>query len=171
MQVLGVPLARFLAIVGVAYTVLLIGLTIWWRPGWRRFGALMAGTFAAALLGPLIEGVAHWAGFWHYTFDSDTPPIGPLILYPLGMINFFIMGLISWRIGRRWGMRGQAAYLAFITVTGPARDYFESDRWFNLIHFGSGILPIVWDLFAWFAPLLIIITVSEKVAGPSYVAH
>ena len=166
MRVLGIPFATFLTIIGIAYALILIALTIWWRPGWRRFGALMCGTLAAALVGPLIEGVAHWAGFWRYTLDSDTR-IGPLLFYPLGMLGFFVMGLIAWRIGRRWGMRGQVVYLALITVTGPVRDYFEADRWFNVIRFGSGILPIVWDLFAWFALLSIVIVVSEKVASPS----
>ena len=166
MRVLGIPVATFLPIIGIAYTIILITLTIWWRPGWRRFGALMVGTFAAALVGPLIEGVAHRAGFWRYTLDTDTL-IGPLLFYPLGMLGFFVMGLIAWRIGRRWGMRGQVVFVALITVTGPVRDYFEADRWFNVIRFGSGILPIVWDLFAWFALLSIVIVVSEKIASPS----
>jgi len=161
-------LAKFLAVVAGIYTVALIVLTMWWRPGRRRFGALVCGTFAAAMLGPLLESVAHWAGFWRYALASDTPA-GPLLFYPLGMINFFVLGLIAWRIGQRWGIRGQGAYVAFISVTGPIRDYFEADRWFNIVRFGSGIFPFVWDLFAWFSLLSIIILVNEKMAGPSYV--
>jgi len=164
-RVLGIPVATFLTIIAIIYSIILIALTIWWRPGWRRFVALMCGTLAVAVVGPLIEAVAHRAGFWRYTLDSDTL-IGPLLFYPLGMLSFFLMGLIAWRIGRRWGMRGQAVYLAVIAVTGPVRDYFEADRWFHIMRFGPGILPIVWDLFAWLALLSIIIVVSEKIGGP-----
>src|SRR5262245_11715658 len=86
-RVLGIPVATLVAIVGIAYTLILIALTIWWRPGWRRLGALMCGTLAAALVGALIEGVAHRAGLWRYPMENDTP-IGPLPFFALGMHAF-----------------------------------------------------------------------------------
>src|SRR5262249_42312406 len=46
--------------------------------------------------------------------------------HPLNAIIFAIVALIGWRIGRRFGMRGEAIWVSTVAIINPPGDYFAA---------------------------------------------
>ncbi len=73
----------------------------------RRFaGALCGGLVFAFLLTP-------------YRLAIATPV--PLLVYSAGVVGGTMLSLIGWRVTRRFGWRGQIAFIAIISIGGPLR--------------------------------------------------
>jgi hypothetical protein len=150
------------------YACVLVGAVRVLRPGARRTVGALAGGVAAALVGVVIEAVAHQQGFWHYT-ENDTP-VGPAFIHPFNVIIFALIALIAWRIGRRFGVRGQAIYVGAEAIINPPGDYIVAVQWFGMIKIGPGVslaLMALMDIAAWGILSTVSLAVMQRVAGPS----
>ena len=73
----------------------------------RRFaGALCGGLAFALLLTP-------------FSLAISTPV--PLLVYSASVLGGTMLSLIGWRVARRFGWRGQVAFIAFVAIGGPLR--------------------------------------------------
>ena len=89
------------------FLVVLGGAVYFTQPRIRRFaGALCGGLVLALLMMP-------------YRFASDTP--APVLVYSVSVVGCTILPLIGWRVTRRFGWRGQIAFIAIISISGPLR--------------------------------------------------
>src|SRR5207249_1640037 len=67
------------------------------------------------------------------------------------VIVFTLIALIGWRIGRRFGVRGQAIFVGTIAFISPAGDFVAAVHWFGIIKINESVLPalILMDFVAW----------------------
>lgn len=160
-------LTRLLIVATCVYASVLVGALRVLRPGARGTLGALAGGVAAALVGVAIEAVAHRRGFWHYTSDT---PVGPALIHPLNVIVFAIIALIAWRIGRRFGVRGQAIFVAAVAIVSPSGDYVAAVRWLGMIEIGPSVsltrIALI-DVAAWAILSTVALAVMQRVAGPS----
>jgi len=129
----------------------------------RTIGALSGGV-AVAVVGVVIEGLAHARGWWRYPFNDTA--YGPPLIYPVVVLLFAALALVSWRVTRRFGWRGQAVFLSAVTVLGTVRDY-RIAAWFpQLIVFAPGIGTVLVDAACWAGLVALAQIVMRLVSGP-----
>src|SRR4051794_31118750 len=86
----------------------------------RRVIGAMAGGAAAGLLGIGAIALCEKLGWWWVPFASS-PYF--LALFYLGLaISLMPIYLITWRVDRRFGLRGLAVFVGIVTLIGPPRD-------------------------------------------------
>jgi len=157
-------LNTILIIATCGYACVLIAVIRVVRAGRRQTVAALAGGVAASVMAAAIEGMAHSQGLWHYR-ENDTP-FGPVITHPLNAIVFAIVALIGWRIGRRFGMRGEAIWVGTVAIINPLGDYFAAVHWLGIIKIDRSMLPglILMDIAAWGVLSAVALAVMNRVA-------
>jgi hypothetical protein len=113
----------------------------------RVFGAVVAGSVATAI-GIGFDVVGDAMGWWHYTMVRT--PYGPPLMYvALGLWYGVGVTLIGWRVIRRFRRRGLIAFIGFMAVYGPLRDYAASPLTKGTVQVISpDIMPLV-DMALW----------------------
>ena len=129
----------------------------------RITGALIGGV-AVGVVGVGVEALAHAMGWWHY--PSVETPYGPPLMYPVVVLLFAALALIGWRITRRFGWRGQAAFLIAVAILGTLRDYRVAAWLPEFIVFAPGIRIALIDAACWGGLLAFAQAVMRLVAGP-----
>jgi hypothetical protein len=88
-------------------------------------------------------------------------------MYPVVILLFAALCLIGWRVSRRFGWRGQAAFLGAVTVWGTLRDYRVAAWRPDFIVFAPGIGVVFVDAACWAVLLAFALGVMHLVAGPA----
>jgi hypothetical protein len=147
-------------------TLAILGGVAWFsRATPRRLAGAIAGGAAFMLLFLGQAGVADSMGWWRYAF-GDMPRV-PWLLFGAGLICYgAILGLISWRVTRRFGWRGQLAVIAAMSVLGPVRDHMGAALT-ELIVIVPGVLPLIAWAMLWASNVALLQAVMRLVAGPS----
>ena len=120
---------------------------------------------AVAVVGFGVEVLCQAYGFWRY--PSDDTGRGPLLMYPLLVLNWAVLSLIGWRVMRRFGWRGEIVFLAVVTVQGTLRDYFEAGQALGLIVLAPGLTTVLVDVVCWAGLTALAQGVMRLVAGPA----
>ena len=132
--------------------ILFLVIAVLIRPPWKIIGcALIAGLVVGGvnMLGDL---VANAFGLWHFPFTEAA--VAPPYMY-LNSVLFYgagIIGLLGWRIRRKWGWKGAIIFLLVFPFFALARDASGSaiaDTSGALIIWGPGGAPYVADFFLW----------------------
>jgi hypothetical protein len=158
-------MTRILILAWCVYGSLLLAAIYFTRATTRRVLGALAGAGAVALVGAVVEGVAHAQGWWRYT--SDDTPYGPLAIYPLLVVAFAFLALIGWRITRHFGWRGLTVFLGILAVVGTLRDYLIAGSLMGLIVFAPGVVLAIIDAFLWAGLTALAIGVMRLVSGPA----
>jgi hypothetical protein len=109
--------------------------------------------------------IADRFGWWSYTSAPGGAP-GPFTWYVSAALFYGAgLGLIGWRVIRRFGKRGLIGFLIAFAVFGVTRDYIFS-KTMGGIEFGSGPLPVIADLFAYASPAALVQLVMYWITGP-----
>jgi hypothetical protein len=146
------------------YLVVIVVTAYFTRATRRRvIGALIGGA-AVGLVGVGIECLAHAMGWWRYPFVET--PYGPPLMYPVVVLLFAALALIGWRVTRRFGWRGQAAFLCAVALLGTLRDYRVAAWLPEFIVFAPGIGTVLVDAACWAGMLALAQGVMRFVAGP-----
>jgi len=133
------------------------------RATMRRVAGALIGGVAVGLVGVGIECLAHAMGWWRYPFVET--PYGPPLIYPVVVFLFTALALLGWRVTRRFGWRGQAAFVSVVTIVGTLRDYRIAAWLPQFIVFEPGIRIILVDAACWAGLLVLALTVMRFVAG------
>ena len=103
------------------YLVALMVVIYFTRANRRRVAGAIAGGAASGLFGIGAIALCETLGWWWIPFAST--PYFRLLFY-LGLaISLTPIYLITWRVTRRFGLRGLAVFIGIVTVIGPPRDY------------------------------------------------
>jgi hypothetical protein len=157
------PQQLLLAATGV-YLVLLCAAVYFTRATARRVLGALGGGVAVAVVGFGVELVCQALGLWHY--PSDDTGRGPLLMYPLVVLIWAVLALIGWRVVRRFGWRGEVVFLAFVTLQGTLRDYFEAGQALGFIALAPGLTTVLVDIVCWAGLTALAQGVMRLVAGP-----
>lgn len=144
----------------------LLALTIYLtRASRRRTVGAMVGGLAVAVVGVGVETLAHTLGWWRY--PGIVTPYGPLLLYPAVIFIFALIALVGWRIDRRFGWRGLAIFLAFLTIIATIRDYRVAAQLPEFFVFKPGINIVIVDATCWLFLSVLSLIAMRVTAGPA----
>lgn len=155
-----------LIIASCQYLVALVAVVYFTRATARRAAGALLGGIAVAVVGVGVETLAHRQGWWRY--PSVETPYGPPLMYPIVVLIFAGLALIGWRVARRFGWRGQAAFLVAVALLGTLRDYAVAAWFLQFIVFAPGIkpvLPVLVDIACWGGLTALAQAVMRLVAG------
>jgi hypothetical protein len=152
-------------VVTCAYAVALAVAVYFTRATPRRVvGALAGGAAAGCLgLGAIIVGEA--IGVWR-DFLPSTHRVW--VLFYLGLaISLSPIYLITWRVARRFGLRGLAVCLIVAGVVGPPRDYLYVAMYPEWGAFARGVAPVLADAATYVSLVALGHAVMRLVSGPA----
>jgi serine/threonine protein kinase len=133
------------------------------RPTIRRLLGAFAGAAVFLLLFHQLVWAAHLIGWWDYAL-TDMPPM-PVFLPALGLPCWGTMlALISWRVTRRFGGRGQLAFIGIMSIEGVLRDRIGAAAT-GLMVFASGMIPLIGHAIIWALSVVAMQVVMRLVAG------
>ena len=135
--------ARQIIVMTCAYAVALAAVVYVTRATSRRVVGAFAGGAAAACwgLGAIIAGEA--LGVWRDFLPSTR---GMRMLFYVGLtISLSPIYLVTWRVARRFGLRGLAVCLIVVGVVGPPRDYLYVASYPEWGTFAPGVAPVLAD--------------------------
>lgn len=134
----------------VGVSVLLFAIAAYFtKADLRRVGAALLGAAAAALVNMEWDLLAARFGWWRYAFSTDALP--PILLYVVaGLVFGGALGLVGWRVIRRFGLSGAFGFFATFVALGVLRDASYAARG-DLLVFEPGWAPYVADALGWFS--------------------
>jgi len=159
------PLDPNLLILGIAAAAgLLAVIAFFTRATPRRIAGALAGAVPLVPLVMFYDWIAARIGWWHY--PSVVTGSAPLAWYIAAALFYGAgLGLIGWRMIRRFGGRGLLAFLVLLALFGVARDYFYSVA-AQLIAFGPGPAPLIADGVAYASAAVLVQILMYWIAGP-----
>jgi hypothetical protein len=154
-----------LTLITAGYFVELIIVAYLTRATSRRVLGALVGAVAVAFVTMAIVAFCVSLGWWLMPIAST-----PFLATMLGIgvvISCAPIYLVTWRIARRFGLRGLVISTAIVTVIGPPRDYFIAAKFPEWMVFLPGVAPIVADGVAYAVIMIVGHAVMYLVAGPS----
>jgi hypothetical protein len=150
---------------GVVATASLFAIiTFCTRATFRRIAGAVIAAIPIIPLVMLYDAIATRLGWWRY--PSVTTGSAPLAWYIAAALFYgAALGLVGWRVIRRFGKRGAIGFLIALALFGVSRDYFYSVTT-DLIEFGGGWVPFIADLFAYTSAAAIVQIVMYWIVGP-----
>lgn len=159
------PLDPASLVLGVIATAILTAFIMFFtRATLRRIVGALVGAIPLIPMVMFYDSIAARLGWWNYPSvkEGSTAPFGwylaAALFYGAGL------GLVGWRVIRRFGRRGLIGFLIGFAIFGVTRDYFYSITT-NVIRFGPGITPFLADLFAYASPAAVVQLVMYWIAG------
>jgi hypothetical protein len=147
------------------YLVLLIMVAWLTRPTARRFAGALAGGAAIGLVGIGMIALGERAGWWHFAISWS---IGYVLIFYLGfVISATPIYLMTWRIARRFGLRGLIVVGGLFAVLGPVRDYRFMATFPEWGSYAPGPAPALAISAIYLLILIVGHPVMWSVAGPS----
>jgi hypothetical protein len=146
------------------YLAVLLATVYFTRATARRVAGALMGGGAVAFVGVGVEALAHTLGWWRY--PSVETPYGPPLIYPAIVLLWAGFALIGWRVTRRFGWRGQAAFLGAAVILGVPRDYAVAARFPEFFVIAPGIGPALADAVCWAGTVALAQAIMRLVAGP-----
>ena len=155
-------------LIGSIIAPLLFGLCAYFtRANVRRIASAVVGAAAYSAINYAWDQVAERLGWWSYPAWLGTGR-APLTLYFLAGVAGGAMGLIGWRIARRWGWKGVVGYLLFWTAYAVVHDYGGSMAFASsqLMVFGPGFLPLLADMLWYVTGNAAVLLAIRLIGGP-----
>ena len=149
---------------GIAITALMfVAVAFFARAGLRRIvGALIAAIPVIPMV-MFYDKIAAEQGWWHY--PSVTTASAPFAWYVAAALWYgAALGLVGWRVIRRWATPGLVVFLLLFALFGVARDFAYSVTT-RLIVFGQGPIPLLADLFAYASGAAIVQLLMRWIVG------
>jgi hypothetical protein len=135
-----------------------------------RVAGALAGGLVMAMIRLLGIRYAHAMGWWSTHFTNDPDPMSVLSAPVLLLVYTAAIGaflLVGWRVARRFGWKVQVVLFTLIAVWAPFRERLVLDQFMQVIRAPLELLPVMADMAAWAAGLLLGSTAMRLLAGPA----
>ena len=148
------------------YLMVLVTVIYLTRASVRRVtGALAAGIAVGLVtLSSLAFGVK--IGWWQ--IPMQWTPFLLFLLYSGLVISCAPIYLVIWRVVRRYGWRGLAAFAVAAAIIGPIRDYRVAATFPEWIVFASGVAPVLAVAMIYVMIVILGYAVMRLIAGPTH---
>ena len=151
------------ALYGCVTLALLAGVAYFSRATSRRLVGALAGGTTFMLVFVAQSSLADSMGWWRYAFTEM--PVVPSLMFVSALVCYgAILGLLSWRVTRRFGWRGQLAVIGVMSVMGPIRDHLGAALT-ELIVIRPGAAPVMAWAILWACNVALLQGVMRLVAG------
>jgi hypothetical protein len=130
----------------------------------RRVTGAFAGGAAFVLTGAPAVSIASALGWWQPAAADVSLRTAIGLLVVDAWCYATILALISWRVSRRFGLRGQLTFTVFLSFWGPMRDYIGAAA-NHLIEIRPGVLPFLGWAVAWCCAIVVMQAAMRVVAG------
>ena len=155
---------RFLLLGIIASALIFAVVAFWASATTRRIVGALVSSLPIVPLVMLYDAIAAQFGWWHY--PPVTTSTAPLAWYiAAALVYGAALGLVGWRVIRRFHTRGLVAFLIVFALLGVMRDYAYSSTT-RLIVFGPGLLPLVADWFAYASAAALLQLLMYWIVGP-----
>jgi hypothetical protein len=154
-----------LTLITIAYFVELVIVTYLTRATLRRVLGALVGGVAVAFASLAMIAFCVSVGWWRMPIVA-TPFLATMLGIGI-LISCAPLYLVTWRIARRFGLRGLVISTAIVTVIGMPRDYFIAAKFPEWMVFLPGVAPIVADGVAYAVIMIVGHAVMYFVAGAS----
>lgn len=151
-------------ILGLAISVVLFLVAAFFsRAGWRRvFGAFVSSCIIFVYV-MLIDKMAAKLNLWYYpTYITSNAPIEWYIT--LGLAYGGALGLLGWRVLRRFGINGFIIFAVIVALYGIARDYYVSS-FGNILIFPSGLCSWLADFTSYASAAILTQIIMMVITG------
>jgi hypothetical protein len=75
--------------------------------------------------------------------------------------------LVTWRVARRFGLRGLAVFVGVVAVIGAPRDYLIAAKFPQWMVFAPGVAPLLADAGTYVGIIILGHAVMSLIAGPA----
>ena len=123
------------------YAVALVLAVYLTRAGRRRVAGALAGGLSAAVVFLVATTAAELNEWWRVPVVQSASDRA-VVLAGL-VISMTPVYLVTWRVARRFGMRGLAICVGLAAMVGPPRDYAFAAQFPNWIVFSPGMTPVL----------------------------
>jgi len=130
-----------LLVVTGAYAVVLVLVVYLTRAGRRRVVGALAGGLAAAVVALLATTVAELNVWWRVPVVQAAS--GRVVILAGLAISMTPVYLVTWRVARRFGMRGLTVCVGLAAMVGPPRDYAFAAQFPNWMVLSPGMAPVL----------------------------
>jgi len=156
---------RQLIVVICAYLVELVAVVYFTRATSRRVVGAFAGGAAVGIMGLGAIALGNELDLWRVPIYW-TPYF--LALFYLGFaISVTPIYLVTWRVARRFGVRGLVVCLGIVAIIGPPRDYLIAAMFPAWMVFAPGVAPVLADAATYVCIVALGHAVMRLIAGPS----
>ncbi len=159
------PISPATLALGVAITALCFTLFAFFtRATFRRAAAALIASIPVVPWIMLMDAIAARYGWWRY--PSVSTASAPLAWYIAAALFYGAgLGLVGWRIIRRFATRGVISFVIGFALFGVARDtaYYLTTQF---IEFGPGWVPFMADFFSYALAAAIVQIGMAWIAGP-----
>jgi hypothetical protein len=147
------------------YLAALVVAAVFTRATASRIAGALVGGAAFAVVAPGIIAVGETVGWWHMTITWK-PYF--LTIFCLGIIiSCAAVYLLTWRVARRFGLRGLAVVVVVVALIGPPRDYWYMAKFPEWGSYGPGMAPVL-AISATYALMIILgHSAMRLVSGPA----
>jgi hypothetical protein len=155
-----------LLFVGVTITAVMFAVVAYFsRASWRRIIGVLLAAIPVMPMVMVYDKLAAQLGWWHY--PTVTTTAAPLAWYVAAFLWYgAALGLIGWRVIRRWRTLGLVAFVVLFALFGVARDYVYNLTT-QLIVFGPGPIPLLADLCAYASAAVVVQLLMRWIVGPA----
>ena len=147
------------------YLVAWVAVAYFTRAKFLRIAGAAAGGAAFGVVALLAVALGEQQGWWR------APKTGSPYFQFLIWLGFAVscapVYLITWRVARRFGVRGLALCIALSALIGPPRDYAIAAAFPNWMVFSTGLAPIVADAAVYVLLVAVGHAGMRMVAGPA----
>lgn len=150
----------------IATAILFAVIAFLTRAKLRRSLGVLVGSLPLIPMVIFYDIIAARFGLWYYPSASGGAP-GPFAWYISAALFYGAgLGLVGWRVIRRFGRRGLIGFLIALAAFGATRDYIFS-KTIGGIEFGHGPIPVIADMFAYASPAAVVQLVMHWISGPA----
>ena len=131
---------ELLVVTGV-YAVALVLVAYFTRAGRRRVVGALAGGLSAVVVGLIATTVAELNDWWRIPVMHAAS--GRAVMSVGFAISATPVLLVTWRVARRFGMRGLAVCVGLAAIVGPPRNYAYAALFPNWVVYSPGMAPVL----------------------------
>ena len=159
----GMTLRLLMGVVLTGLALFFVATSLLTRAPRRRIVAALVGGVGGGVVGAALDAVGHWLRLWDYVVGN--PAHAPWPIYLGVAFAQAALALIAWRIGMRFSVYVQLAFIGVVAAAATAQDYIAAAVGPKVQVIAPGIAPAIGDFLVWSAVTSTALAIMYTLAG------